>query len=90
MSNLDNRNATPIHPVLRAWIGAEIFFAAVASSATFLDPARAGQTDPAGFAWTIPVLATAATLGGFSAAVFLPTPRTRRSGHHPQIADPNQ
>ena len=73
MSSADPRNATPIHPLLRAWIGAEVFFAAVASGATFLNPARAGLTDPAGFAWPIPVVAMAATLGVFYAASFLPT-----------------
>lgn len=62
------RQSTPIHPLLRAWIGAEVFFAAVASTATFLDPGKAGQTDPAGFAWPIPVVAMAATLGVFYAA----------------------
>lgn len=68
MSSGYPRQATPVHPLLRAWIGAEVFFAAVASSATFLDPAKAGQVDPAGFAWPIPVLAMAATLGVFYAA----------------------
>lgn len=66
--NVDDRNATAIHPVLRAWLVAEVFFATVASIATFIDPARAGQTNPPGFAWPIPVLAMAATLGVFYAA----------------------
>jgi hypothetical protein len=72
MSSPDTRLATPVQPLLRAWIVAEALFAVLAGRPTFLDPARAGLTDPAGFAWPIPVLAMAATLGVFYAAS-LPT-----------------
>lgn len=70
MSSPDTRLTTPVHPLLRAWIVAEVLFAVLAGRPTFVDPAGAGQTDPAGFAWPIPVLAMAATLGVFYAASF--------------------
>src|SRR5262249_14561814 len=57
----DLSNQTPMHPVLRAWLGAEIFFAFVASLATFFNPHDAAT----GFAWPIPVTVMAAVLGVF-------------------------
>ncbi len=68
MNTADARHATPVHPLLRTWIGAEVLFAVLAGRATFIDPARAGLVDPAGFAWPIPVVAMAAILGVVYAA----------------------
>lgn len=54
-------NNTPMQLGLRLWLGAEIFFAFVASLATFFTPTDAATN----FAWPIPVTVMAATLGVF-------------------------